>query len=167
MRKSLKVILTMVITIIVVGYSDMLSVDAETVAPSQAEIKEAMDSAPSVYLSVNEYNLLFGHEELIQNHVIPRVSLSAVKTQSKTIITSLGGMNMGQGAIQYQTFIQSGRPKFAVQTVKCKLPPQVVGAWQLVDTYATPSEDLVHVSYTYSTIIPSLTDYATLNFLPN
>ena len=88
-----------------------------------------------------------------------------VKTKTKNIITSINNMTVGTVTIKYQSYMESGRPKFALDTVSISAPPSRYGIWLLTDSYVSYSTDHISVHYTYETTVGDMTDYATVNFV--
>ena len=86
-------------------------------------------------------------------------------TKTKNIITSINNMTVGTVTIKYQSYMESGRPKFALDTVSISAPPSRYGIWLLTDSYVSYSTDHISVHYTYETTVGDMTDYATVNFV--
>lgn len=116
-------------------------------------------------LSLEEYNKKFGHAEYNHKTIAPRAAFSSVKSQTKNIVLS-GGTYIGTVTINYQIYMESGRPKFALDTVYVSVPPSRSGIWLFYDSYVSYSPDYIAVNYTYMTAVGSMTDYATVGFVP-
>lgn len=118
-------------------------------------------------MSLEDYNSKFNHDEYNKKVATPRsAKLSGVKTKTKNIVTSINGMKVGTVTIKYQSYMESGRPKFALDTVYISAPPSRYGVWLLADSYVTYTADNVAVHYTYTSTVGGMTDYATVNFVP-
>lgn len=159
MRQKYKRIIGLFLAVLILAFN------AVTIF-AQEPIRDPQNGDPQKMLTIDEYNRYFGHEEYNQRVATPRAAqLSDYKTSTKNIITN-GGMNMGKVTIRYKTYMEGGRPKFAYDTVSISIPPASVGIWQLTDSDVRYNSDSIAVYYTYSSIVGSMTDYATVVFVP-
>lgn len=163
MRKITKQITHIILTILLVftcNLSTVFAQELESLSSSTFDTDNEM-------LSLDEYNIKFSHEEYNHTEILPRSArLSSVKQKTKNITTSINGMTVGTVTIKYQSYMESGRPKFALNTVSISAPPSRYGIWLLADSYVTYTSDNVAVHYTYTSTVGGMTDYATVNFVP-
>ena len=164
MNKKAKHIISILLAVILSTLCNISTIFAQNPTISINSLEVNNDAETSKMLSLEEYNIKFNHEEYNHKELSSRAArLSGVKTKTKNIITSINNMTVGTVTIKHQSYMESGRPKFALDTVSISAPPSRYGIWLLTDSYVSYSTDHISVHYTYETTVGDMTDYATVN----